>query len=201
MKRRKRAEGGSAAWISVRRHDDAHPGGGTEPREGQQREFRPGDKTTHILVGEQSRGRVSRVDFGEDTRRRTSWWRNRAEGQQHGFRRGDKAAHNLVAEQMRGRVSSVDFGEETRRRTGWWWNRAEGGSAAWISARRRDDAHPGGGTEPREGQQRGFRRRDETTHSLMAEQSPGRVRSMGFGEETRRRTSWWRMRAEGGSAA
>ena len=28
----------------------------------------------------ESRGRVSSMDFGEETQRRTSWWRNRAKG-------------------------------------------------------------------------------------------------------------------------
>ena len=45
---------------------------------GQQGGFRGGDETTHILVAEQRRGRVSGVDFGDEMRRRTYWWRNSA---------------------------------------------------------------------------------------------------------------------------
>ena len=62
MKRRNRAERGSAAWIVARRQDNAPTSGGTEPREGQQHGFQRGDEMTHTLVAEQSRGRVSSVD-------------------------------------------------------------------------------------------------------------------------------------------
>ena len=39
---------------------------------GQQDELWRGDETTHSLVAEWRHGRVSRTDFGEETRRRTS---------------------------------------------------------------------------------------------------------------------------------
>ena len=213
---RNRVVGGSAGRIS-RRRDDALPGGGTAPQEGQQGASRRGDETTHSLVAGQHRRRVSRVHFVEETRRRTLWCRNRAvegstgcisavrrddalpgggtvpqKGQQSAFRQGDETTHELVAEQHRSRVSRVHFGRETRRRTSWWRNSAAVGSAGCISGRRRDDAHPGGGTGPWKGQQGAFRGGDETTHELVAEQRRGRVSRVHFGEETRRRTLWWR---------
>ena len=79
----------------------------------------------------------------------------------------------------------MDFGDETRRRTNWWQNSAAAGSAGWISGMRRDDAHTGGRTAPWEGQQGGFRGRDETTHELVAEQHRGRVSRVNFGDETK----------------
>ena len=122
------------------------------------------------------------VDFGEETRRRTSWWRDRAtggsagwisgrrrddahpggetgpqEGQHGGFRGGDETTHDLVARQGHGRVNRVDFGEEMRRHTSWWRDRVTGGLAAWISGRKRDDALPGGKTGPRDDYQDEFR--------------------------------------------
>ena len=93
--------------------------------EGQQGGFRGGDEATHFLVAERGHARVSRVDFGEETRRRTPWWRNEQEGQQGGFWGGDDTTHALVAEQGHGRVSMVDFWEETRPRTNWWQHRAD----------------------------------------------------------------------------
>ena len=64
----------------MKKLDDAQAGGGTAPGEGQQGGIRRRDETTHILVEEQRRGRVSRVEFGDATRRRTNWWRNSARG-------------------------------------------------------------------------------------------------------------------------
>jgi len=54
---------GSAGWISGRRQDNALAGGGTAQQEGQQGGFLEGDETTHKLVAEQRRGRVSWPDF------------------------------------------------------------------------------------------------------------------------------------------
>jgi hypothetical protein len=68
-------------------------------------------------------------------------------------------------------------------------------------ARRRHDAHTGGGAAAREGQQRGFWRGDDTTHRLVAEQRRGRVSSIDFGEVMTRRTDWWQNSGVGGSEA
>ena len=131
--------GGSAGWTLARRPDDALAGGRTVAREGQQDVLWRGDQMTHYLVAERRRGRVSRMNFGEETRRRTSWWPNGGaggsaewtlarrqddalpggrpaarEGQQDGLRRGDKTTHILVAEWQYGRVSRIDFGMETK---------------------------------------------------------------------------------------
>ena len=75
---RNSAGGGSAGWNSATRRDDAHAGGGTAPGEGQQGGIRRRDETTHKLVEEQCQGRVSRVEFSNEMRQRTSWWRNSA---------------------------------------------------------------------------------------------------------------------------
>ena len=105
-----------------------------------------------------------------------------------------------MAEQGHGRVSKVDFGNGTRQRTNWWRDRATGGSAEWILGRRRDNAPPDGGTEPRVGQQGGFRGADETTHILVARQGHRMISRVNFGEQTRQHTNWWQGRATGWSA-
>ena len=110
--------GGSAGWTLARRRDDALPGGGTAAREGQQDGIWRGDKTMHLLVAERQNRRVSRMDFGEETRQHTFWWRNSGTGgSEDGLWRGDKMTHELVAERQRGGVNWMDFGEETRQRT------------------------------------------------------------------------------------
>ena len=131
--------GGSAGWTLVMRRDDARSGGGTVAQKGQQDGLWRGDETTYWLVGGWQHGRVSRMDFGEETRRRTPWWRNGSmegsaggtlarrqddalsgggtaarEGQQDGLWQGDKTTHILGAERRQGRVSRMGFGEETR---------------------------------------------------------------------------------------
>ena len=81
---------------------DADPDGRTKPRVGQLGGFRERDETAHILLAEEGQRRVSscRVDFGEETRRRTIWWRNEQEGQQGGFQGGDETTHQLMADSM-----------------------------------------------------------------------------------------------------
>ena len=74
--------------------------------------------------------------------------------------------HKLVAEQSRGRVSRVDCGEETTRHTYWWQNRVAVRSAGWIAGRRRDDAHTGGGTAPREDKSSTVSLKNHATHIL-----------------------------------
>jgi len=195
------------------------------PWEGQQAGFPGGDETTHSLVAEQCHGRVSRLVFREETRRRIRWWRNSAiggsagwisgrrqnnaqagggtapwEGQQAGFLGGDKTTYILVVEQHHRRVSRLDFWEEMRRRTSWSQNSTMEGSAGWFSRRRQDDALAGGRTAPWEGQHAGFPGGDKMTHKLVAEQRHRRVSRLDFREGMRRRTCWWQNSAMEGSA-
>ena len=93
----------------------------------------------------------------------------------------------------------MDFDDEMTQRTSWWQNGGAGGSAGWIETRR-DDALPGGSTAACEGQRDGFRRRDEPTHSLVAEWQRGRVSRMDPDDDTKRHTNWWQNGSMGGSA-
>jgi len=79
------AMGVSAGWFSGRRQDNTQTGGRTVPWEGQQAGFPGGDKTTHKLVAEQCHGRVSRLDFREETRQHTNWWQNGTMGGSAGW--------------------------------------------------------------------------------------------------------------------
>src|SRR6185369_4847399 len=85
-------------------------------------------------------------------------------------------------------------------RTSWWRNVAAAGLAGWVCETRRDDVLAGGGTGTQPGQQGGFARRDETTHSLVPERGRSCVSRVDLRDETRRRTSWWRNGAAAGSA-
>ena len=59
-----------------RRRDGTRPGSRTASQKGQQGGVQGGDETAHDLVAEQHHGRVSRVEFEEEMRRRTLGWQN-----------------------------------------------------------------------------------------------------------------------------